>query len=80
MSKSERELIVELEAVLIGRRYSPVVIRNLLPIFAHLRAAGILLPGSALCPGSTPREARPDWVVSARWGKPISESYSSSEP
>lgn len=28
MSKSERELIVELEAVLIGRRYSPVVIRN----------------------------------------------------
>lgn len=28
MSKSERELIVELEAVLNGRRYSPVVIRN----------------------------------------------------
>lgn len=28
MSKSERELIVELEAVLIGRRYSLVVIRN----------------------------------------------------
>lgn len=28
MSKSERELIVELEAVLIGRRYSPVVTRN----------------------------------------------------
>jgi site-specific recombinase XerD len=28
MSKSERELIVELEAILIGRRYSRVVIRN----------------------------------------------------
>lgn len=28
MSKSERELIVELEAVMNGRRYSPVVIRN----------------------------------------------------
>lgn len=28
MSKYEPELIVELEAVLIGRRYSPVVIRN----------------------------------------------------
>jgi len=28
MSKSERQLIVELEAVLIGQRYSPVMIRN----------------------------------------------------